>query len=200
MISNLPTEFMSQNRHISPQQNHASTVVCPGLTYYIKIYFMACQAYTIYPSFRAALPLCHLLYGTSSQLTHHFPGREAEVVQFIDGLSQGCPSGTVLTVLGLYFGLHLVLTKHPAHLAVRILGIIDDFKLLGRIHDIIIIYFDLQRVTVLKDLFGVTLNLKKSSLLCLQLHTILDPVSSLEPIDLSKFLRCNLFLLLRREQ
>jgi hypothetical protein len=71
-------------------------------------------------------------------------------VEFIDGFSQGCPSGSVLTVLGLHFGLHLVLTKHPA-LAVRILGIIDDFKLLGRIRDIIIIYFDLQRV--LKDLF-----------------------------------------------
>jgi hypothetical protein len=59
-------------------------------------------------------------------------------------------------------------------------GIIDDFKLLGRIRDIIIVYFDLQHV--LKDLFGVNLNLKKSSLLCLQIHTILDPASSLEQI------------------
>ena len=65
-------------------------------------------------------------------------------------------------------------------MAVRILGIVDDFKLLGRIRDIISIYFDLQHV--LKDLFGVNLNLKKSSLLCLQMHTILDPASSLEPI------------------
>ncbi len=85
--------------------------------------------------------------------------------------------------LGLHFGLHLVLTKHP-DLAIRILGIVDDFKLLvlGRIRNIISIYFYLQHV--LKDLFGVNLNLKKSSLLCLQMHTIqvLDPASSLEPI------------------
>ncbi len=57
-----------------------------------------------------AIPLCYLLYGTSSQLTHNFPGREAEVVEFIDCFSQGFPSGNVLIVLGLYFCLHLILT------------------------------------------------------------------------------------------
>ena len=53
--------------------------------------YKAGDALPTHPSFRAALPICHLLYGTSSQLTHHFPGREAEFVEFLDGLSQGCP-------------------------------------------------------------------------------------------------------------
>ncbi len=49
-----------------------------------------------HPSFWAALPFCQLLYGTSSQLTHLFPGSEAEVVECIDCFWQGCPSGSVL--------------------------------------------------------------------------------------------------------
>ena len=45
-----------------------------------------------HPSFRLALPICHLLYGTTGRLTHHFPGRAAEFVKFVEGLSQGCSS------------------------------------------------------------------------------------------------------------
>jgi hypothetical protein len=47
-----------------------------------------------HPSCRAALLVCHLFYGAPSQPTHHFPCREAEFVDFVDGLSQGCPSGS----------------------------------------------------------------------------------------------------------
>ncbi len=99
------------------------------------------------------------------QLTHHFPGREAEFVAFVEGLSQGCPSGSSLTMLALHLALHITLSKYP-NLAIRILAIIDDLSLLGTIRDIVIIYIDLK--TVLKSLFGLTLNVKKSSLLCLQ--------------------------------
>ncbi len=35
---------------------------------------------------------------------------------------------------------------------------------------------------MLKEVFGITLNLRKSSLLLLQLHTVVDPVSFMEPI------------------
>jgi hypothetical protein len=141
--------------------------------------YKAGDALPTHPSFRAALPICHLLYGTSTQLTHHFPGREAEFVEFLDGLSQGCPSGSPLTMLSLHLALHITLSKHP-QLAVRILAIVDDISLLGTIREIVIIYVDLK--IVLLDLFGVTLNLKKSSLLCLQLHTVVDPVASLETV------------------
>ncbi len=112
------------------------------------------EALPSHPSFRAALPICHLFYGAPSQLTHHFPGREAEFVDFVEGLSQGCPSGSPLTMLALHLALHITLSKYP-NLAIRILAIVDDVSLLGKIRDIVMIYIDLK--TVLKDLLGVTL-------------------------------------------
>ncbi len=45
-----------------------------------------------HPSFLPALVIFHLLYGTPGRLTHHFPGRQAELVNFVEGLAQGCPS------------------------------------------------------------------------------------------------------------
>jgi hypothetical protein len=62
------------------------------------------------------------------------------------------------------------------------LGIVDDLKLLGNISDGIIIYFDLK--DVFKQLFGTDLNLQKSSLLSLQLNTVVDPPATLEPLYL----------------
>ena len=66
-----------------------------------------------HPSFRLALPICHLLYGTTGRLTHHFPGREAEFVNFKEGLAQGCPSGSPLTMLALHLAMHITLSKFP---------------------------------------------------------------------------------------
>ena len=132
-----------------------------------------------HPSFCAALPLAHLLYGSATQLKHHFPGREAEYVDFLDGLSQGCPSGSPLTMLALHLAMHITLSKHP-DLQVRILGIVDDLDLLGKISDCVIIYFELK--ALFKDLFGTDLNMQKSSLLALQMHTVIDPTSTLEPL------------------
>ena len=123
----------------------------------------------------AALPLAHLLYGSATQLKHHFPGREAEYVDFLDGLSQGCPSGLPSTMLALHLALHITLSKHP-DMEVRILGIVDDLNLLGKIRDCVIIYFDLK--ILFKNLFGTDLNMQKSSLLALQMHTVIDPTST----------------------
>ena len=132
-----------------------------------------------HPSFCAALPLAQLLYGSATKLKHHFPGREAEYVEFLDGLSQGCPSGSPLTMLALHLAMHIALSKHP-DLKVRILGIVDDLDLLGTIRDCVIIYFDLK--VLFKELFGTDLNMQKSSLLALQMHTVIDPTSTLEPL------------------
>jgi hypothetical protein len=78
-----------------------------------------------HPTFRLALPICHLLYG--AQLTHHFPDREAEFVVFVEGLAQGCPSGSPRTMLTLHLAMHITLTKYP-QLPVRALAIVDDIK------------------------------------------------------------------------
>jgi hypothetical protein len=53
-------------------------------------------------------------------------------------------------------------------------------NLLGSIREITVIYFELK--IVLKEVFGVHLNLQKSSPLALQLHSVVDPVSFMEPI------------------
>ncbi len=68
--------------------------------------------------------------------------------------------------------------QHPS-LKVRILAIVDNLNLLGAIRDITVIYFELEYV--LKEVFGIKLNLQKSSLL-LQLHSVADPVSFMEPV------------------
>jgi hypothetical protein len=75
--------------------------------------------------------------------------------------------------------MHITLTKYT-QLPVRALAIADDIKLLGTIQHAATIYFEVK--TVLKIVFGVDLNLQKSSLLALQLHTVMDPVSDLEPV------------------
>ena len=93
-------------------------------------------------------------------------------------------------MLVLHLAMHLTLTKFP-HVPVRMLAIVDDIKVLGTVRDGVPIYFELK--TVLKTVFGVDLNLQKSSLLALQLHTVVDPVSALDPIymqlpELEKYL------------
>ena len=75
--------------------------------------------------------------------------------------------------------LGIALSKHP-DMEVRILGIVDDLNLLGKICDCVIIYFDLK--ILFKNLFGTDLNMQKSSLLALQMHTVIDPTSTLEPL------------------
>ncbi len=81
-------------------------------------------------------------------------------------------------MLPLQLALHITLSKHPQR-AVQSLWIVYDLNLLGAIQDVVVVYMDLK--IILKDLFGVNLNLKKSSLL-LQLHTVVDPAASMEPI------------------
>ncbi len=39
-----------------------------------------------HPSFCAALPLAHLLYGSATQLKHHFPGRKGMLTFWMDFL------------------------------------------------------------------------------------------------------------------
>ncbi len=53
---------------------------------------------------------------------------------------------------------------------------------LGKLQDCVIIYFDLK--VPFKELFGTDLNMQKSSesLLALQMHTVIDPTSTLEPL------------------
>ncbi len=75
--------------------------------------------------------------------------------------------------------LHTTLSKHP-DLEVRILGIVDDLDLLEKIQDCVIVYFELK--VLFKELFGTDLNMQKSSLLALQMHTVIDPTSTLEPL------------------
>jgi hypothetical protein len=76
----------------------------------------------------------------NQRLTHLFPGCEAKSVDFVDGLSQGCPSRSSLAMLTLHFALNIFLCKHPS-LNVRILAIVDNLNLLGAIRDITVIYF-----------------------------------------------------------
>ena len=84
-----------------------------------------------------------------------------------------------MNVLQFEFGMHIALSKHP-RMEVRSLAIVDDITFLGSIRDTACIYFELK--IVLKEIFGINLNLRKSSLLLLQLHTVVDPVSFMEPI------------------
>ncbi len=70
------------------------------------------DALPTHPSFCDALPLYHLLYGFSTRLKHHFPGREAEFVEFVEGHSQGCPTGAQLAMLDLHLAMHIALSKH----------------------------------------------------------------------------------------
>ncbi len=76
---------------------------------------------------------CALLLVSSRNL---YPDRQLDFhhsyVEFLDGLSQGCPSGSPLTMLALYLAMHITLSKHP-DLKVRILSIVDDLDLLGTI-------------------------------------------------------------------
>ena len=114
-----------------PRQIVLDMVAGKASTDYPNTPYKKGDALPTHPSFRAALPICHLLYGTSGKPTHHFPGRELESVEFVDGLSQGCPSGSPLTMLALHLAMHITLSKYP-HLAVRILAIVDDLNLLGK--------------------------------------------------------------------
>ncbi len=115
-----------------PRQKVLDMVAGKASVDYPNTPYKECNALPTHPSFRAALPLCHLLYGDSTRLTHHFPGREAEYVDFVDGLSQGCPSGSPLAMLPLHLAVHITLSKHPTFV-VRILAIVDNINLLGAI-------------------------------------------------------------------
>jgi hypothetical protein len=99
-------------------------------------------------------------------------------VQFVEGHTQGCPSGSPLTMLSLHLAMHITLSKFP-HIPVM-LAIVDDIKSVGSIKDNVLIYFELK--TVLNTVFGVYLNHHKSALLALQLHTVVDPVSDLASV------------------
>jgi hypothetical protein len=79
----------------------------------------------------------------------------------------------------LHFGMHIALSKYPS-LDVRALAIVDDINFLGCIRDTACIYFEMK--IVFKEVFGINLNLRKSSLLLLQLHTVVDPVAYMEPV------------------
>ena len=132
-----------------------------------------------HPSFAQILPLLWLLYGGKRELLYHFPGREATLIEFLDGFSQGCPTGSTGTMLTLHAGMHTVMQRHP-DLPVRILALIDDLNILGTIQDVTVIDFELK--LRFKDFFGVELNLRKSSLLVLQMHTVVDPATKFDPV------------------
>ncbi len=66
-------------------------------------------------------------------------------MHFVEGLAQGCPSGSPLTMLTLHLAMHIILSKFP-HLSVRMLAIVDDLKLVDSIKDIVPIYFELNPV------------------------------------------------------
>ncbi len=75
-----------------------------------------------HPSFRAALSLCHLLYGELTRLIHDFPGSEAQCADFVDGLA-GFPVllvqvGSPLAMLALHLAMHITFSKYP-HFEVR---------------------------------------------------------------------------------
>ena len=42
--------------------------------------------------FKLWLPMLGAIYGGVTSMTHHFPGRFGEEIEFGDGFSQGCPS------------------------------------------------------------------------------------------------------------
>ncbi len=83
----------------TPQQLALDMVDSKAYFDYQSTQYKKGVALPTHPAFLAALPICHLLYGAPSRLTHHFPGREAELVEFVVGLAQGCPSRSLLNCL-----------------------------------------------------------------------------------------------------
>jgi hypothetical protein len=81
--------------------------------------------------------------------------------------------------LPLHLAMHITLRKH-LNFELQILAIVDIINLLGSFRETTVFYFELN--IVLKEVIGVQLNLQESSLLALQLHLVVDPVSFMEPI------------------
>ncbi len=82
-------------------------------------------------------------------------------------------------MLALHLAMHIILSKHP-QLEFRLLGIVDDINQLGQVCDNIIIFFKMKMV--FRQLFGTDLNMHKSSLLALKIHTVIDPAPVLESL------------------
>jgi hypothetical protein len=127
--------------------------------------------------FRMCLPLASLLYSQPIQMAHYHPGRSVEYVSFQDGLSQGSPEGSCLTVATIHVCINAALARHP-DAPIRVLCIIDDVKILGPLKYSVPFMQDLQ--LILKDGMNSHLNLKKSSLLLLQLHELPSPRVALD--------------------
>ena len=80
--------------------------------------------------FKFWLPILGAIYGGVTSMTHHFPGRFGEEIDFGNGFSQGCPSGQKCCALGVQFVAHLTALRHP-HLKYELFGLSDDCNFLG---------------------------------------------------------------------
>ena len=127
--------------------------------------------------FQLCLPIAALLYSKPIDMEHYHPGRSVQWVSFQDGLSQGSPEGSCLTVATLHVCINAALTKHPGT-PIRVLCIIDDIKILGPLKYSVPFLQDLQ--IILKDGMHSQLNIKKSSLLLLQINDLPSPVAALD--------------------
>jgi len=74
---------------------------------------------------RMCLPLASLLYSQPIQMAHYHPGRSVQYVSFQDGLSQGSPEGSCLTVATIHVCINAALARHP-DAPIRVLCIIED--------------------------------------------------------------------------
>ena len=98
--------------------------------------------------------------------------RKMAHVPFTTGFSQGDAPGPGFSFLALHFGIHVTLQQFPA-LDVKAYAIMDGVTFLGTARHLGPIYARLQ--LILKDCLHLNINLTKSSLVALQLNTIVSP-------------------------
>jgi len=80
--------------------------------------------------FKLWLPLMGVMYGDTTKMMHHHPGRFGKTIDFGDGFSQGCPSGSMACALSIQFVAYLTALKHPSE-EVELLAFQDDCNFLG---------------------------------------------------------------------
>ena len=132
-----------------------------------------------HPVFSTMLPIAVALARQKALLPCYHKSRKVAHITFTTGFSQGDTPGPRFSSLVLHFGIHVTLQQFP-DLDVKGYGIMDDVTILGIASHLGPIYARMQ--LILKDCLHLDINLTKSSLIALQLYTIVSPDCDLTPL------------------
>lgn len=132
-----------------------------------------------HPVVSTMLPIAVALARQSALLPCYHKSRKVAHITFTTGFSQGDTPGPRFSSLVLHFGIHVTLQQFP-DLDVKGYGIMDDVTILGIASHLGPIYARMQ--LILKDCLHLDINLTKSSLIALQLYTIVSPDCDLTPL------------------